>query len=99
MCLENLVSNSFLFNVVFKHYILPNKSSLLSGNRPGKSSLITHPPAKSNVYQNIYFSFYITNKQAKIKTKTKTKKQKKITKKNYKAAIHEKNILDKLFTN
>ena len=41
---ENLESDSFLFNVVLKHYVLAKKSSLVSGNRPGENSLITRPP-------------------------------------------------------
>ena len=32
---------------------------------------VTHPPAQSNVYQNIYFHFQIINKQAKKKKNTK----------------------------
>ena len=76
MCLENLVSDSFLFNVGFRHHILAQKSSLVSGNWPGENSLITHSPAQSNVYQNRYFWF----QKANIKEK-KTKKQKKTKKK------------------
>ena len=91
--MENLASNSFLFNVVFRHYILAKKSSLVSGNRPGENPLITHPPAQSNAYQNIFKIFRIfnfkkqTNKQKNTKN---TKKQKKLKKKNYEVAIHEK---------
>ena len=70
--MENLVSDSFLFNVGFRHHILAQKSSLVSGNWPGENSLITHSPAQSNVYQNRYFWF----QKANIKEK-KTKKQKK----------------------
>ena len=44
----------------------PKKSSLASGNRPGEKFFMTHPPAYSNLYQNIYFQFQKTNKQAKI---------------------------------
>ena len=33
----------------------PKKISHVSGNRPGEKFFITHRPALSNVYQNIYF--------------------------------------------
>ena len=33
----------------------PQKISHVSGNPPGKKFFITHPPAQSNEYQNIYF--------------------------------------------
>ena len=36
---------------------MPKKISLVSGNRPGEIFFIIHPPAQSNVYQNIYFYF------------------------------------------
>ena len=48
MYLENLTSDSFLFNIVFRHYILAKKSSLVSGNQPEENSLTTHLPAQSN---------------------------------------------------
>ena len=48
MYLENLTSDSFLFNIVFRHYILAKKSSLVSGNQPDENSLTTHLPAQSN---------------------------------------------------
>ena len=99
MCLENLVSDSFLFNVAFRHYILANKSSLLSRNRPGKHSLITHPPRSVICITIDIFNFKKqTNKQKKIKEKN-TKNQKKLKKKNYKVPIYEKDILDKLIAN
>ena len=81
MCLENLVSDSFLFNVGFRHHILAQKSSLVSGNWPGENSLITHSPAQSNVYQNRYFWFQKANIKEKKKKKQKKKKKKKKKKK------------------
>ena len=76
MRLENLVSDSVWFNVSFRHYILAKKGSLFSGNQPGENSLITHSSAKSNVYQNIYFHFQKTNRQAKKKNTKKVKETK-----------------------
>ena len=38
------------------------KGSLVSGNWPGEIFFITHPPAYSNVNQNIYFKFQKLNK-------------------------------------
>ena len=106
MYLENLTSDSFLFNIVFRHYILAKKSSLVSGNQPDENSLITHPPAQSNAKKKN------TKKQTKLKQKKKkpkkkknkkkkknAKKQTKLKKKYYEVAIHEKNILDKILTN
>ena len=70
MYLENLTSDSFLFNIVFRHYILAKKSSLVSGNQPDENSLTTHLPAQSNA-----------KKKYKKANETKAKK-----KKNYKKA-------------
>ena len=70
MYLENLTSDSFLFNIVFRHYILAKKSSLVSGNQPEENSLTTHLPAQSNA-----------KKKYKKANETKAKK-----KKNYKKA-------------
>ena len=70
MYLENLTSDSYLFNIVFRHYILAKKSSLVSGNQPDENSLTTHLPAQSNA-----------KKKYKKANETKAKK-----KKNYKKA-------------
>ena len=70
MYLENLTSDSFLFNIVFRHYILAKKSSLVSGNQPDENSLTTHLPAQFNA-----------KKKYKKANETKAKK-----KKNYKKA-------------
>ena len=74
MYLENLTSDSFLFNIVFRHYILAKKSSLVSGNQPDENSLITHPPAQSNAKKKI-------KKPNPKKTKKKKEKKKKNCKK------------------
>ena len=71
MYLENLTSDSFLFNIVFRHYILAKKSSLVSGNQPDENSLTTHLPAQSNAKKKY--------KKAN-ETKAKKKKQNKKTK-------------------
>ena len=65
MYLENLTSDSFLFNIVFRHYILAKKSSLVSGNQPDENSLTTHLPAQSNA-----------KKKYKKANETKAKKKK-----------------------
>ena len=88
MCLENLVSDSFLFNVGFRHYILAKKSNLVSENRPDENSLITHRPHSLMCIRIYIFNFKKqTNEQKKQK---KTRRQNKLEKKNYKVAIHEK---------
>ena len=94
MYLENLTSDSFLFNIVFRHYILAKKSSLVSGNQPDENSLTTHLPAQSNAKKK-----YKKANEIKAKKKKSTKKQTKLKKKYYEVAIHEKNILDKILTN
>ena len=94
MYLENLTSDSFLFNIVFRHYILAKKSSLVSGNQPDENSLTTHLPAQSNAKKK-----YKKANETKAKKKKTTKKQTKLKKKYYEVAIHEKNILDKILTN
>ena len=66
------------------------KSSLVSGNRPGETFFIIHPPGQSNVHQNIYLNFQKTNKQKNKKQEY--KKQKKLQKKReYLLKINKKN--------
>ena len=62
------------------------KSCLVSGNRPGENFLITYPPSKLLVYQNICFLFQKKNTHTHTHTHTHTQKQKaKETKENRKA--------------
>ena len=75
MYLENLTSDSFLFNIVFRHYILAKKSSLVSGNQPDENSLTTHLPAQSNAKKKYKKANEIKAKKKKIYKKANETKE------------------------
>ena len=61
-------------NIPFLRNVSSKKRSLVSRNRLGENVFITHPPAQSNVYENI---FNFKNQANKQKNKNR-KKQKKL---------------------
>ena len=60
----NISSKVILLNIILLLKLSQKTSSFVSGNWPGEKCFITHPPAKSNMYQNKYFQF-----KNKLKTK------------------------------
>ena len=89
---------STMFLIISKLSFWGQKSSLVSGNQAGENIFITYQPAQSNMYQNIYFQFQKTNKNAKKKKPKKnknTKKQKK-TKEEKRISISMENRFKKL---
>ena len=92
MSLGNLVSDSFLFNVVFRHCILTKRKSSCFRKSTGWKFFISLTCPHSLMCIKIYiFNFRKqTNKQKKKKKARIKKKQKKLKKKNFKVAIHEK---------